>query len=235
MTKGDCVPEVGLAGLHDLTLSQLARHSAGKGIRMAKTSKSTGDATVPVIVTTDVELSNNLKSTGSRIADTARRSFQSSAEATRTAATTAGQGMASAAGGMKKAAGATARVAGEFRSAAYLAVGDLNGDGKVDEEDWKIARAAAGRAASGVAREAGELGKAVARHEITKDAAAGAAVGALIAIPVPIIGPIGGAAAGAVVGLTRGVIGSGAIGDFVGQVVSAVRSPPARKPTRRKK
>lgn len=199
---------------------------------MTKKSEPTEAQGLPALVATEV-FSSVPREKG--MFQAVKQSFRDGADFAKSAATVAGEGMTSAAQGMKKAGDASARVVGDLGSGAYHAIGDLNGDGKVDEEDWKIARASAGRLASGVAREAGELGKAVARHEITKDAAAGAAVGALIAIPVPIIGPIGGAAAGAVVGLTRGVIGSGAIGDVVGQVVSAVRSPPARKPARRKK
>ncbi len=202
---------------------------------MTKISKPTKAINLPEIIVTDAVSAVTRKSPGSRIADVAARSFRTGAEATRAAAETAGQGVVSAADAMKKAANTTAKVAGSFGSAAYQSVGDLNGDGKIDEEDWKIARAAAGKAATGVAREAGELGKAVARHEITKDAAAGAVVGALIAVPIPFVGPALGAAAGATIGLTRGVIGSGAIGDVIGQVADAVRTPSARKTTRRRK
>lgn len=202
---------------------------------MAKNSKPSDEATVPVIVTTDVKPSNNLKSTGARLADTARRSFQTSADATRSAAKTAGQGMASAAGAVKKAAGSTAKVAGDVGSAAYMAVGDLNGDGVVDEKDWAIVRAAAANTALAVGREAGELGKAVVRHDIVKDAAAGAAVGVLLAIPVPIIGPPTGAALGGAIGMVRGVVGAASVGHIVSKVAAGRPRPASKKPTRRKK
>lgn len=202
---------------------------------MTNNAKSTDDGDLPVIVKTTVSAADAPKSTASKIADAANRSFNAGKAATRAAASVAGQGMVNTAGVVKSAAGKTARAASELGSAAYHVVGDLNGDGKVDEEDWKIARARAGAVGAAAAREAGDLGKAVARHEIKKDAAAGAVVGALIAMPIPLVGPAFGAAAGAAVGLTRGVIGSGAIGDVVGQVASAVRRPPARKSSRRKK
>lgn len=132
-------------------------------------------------------------------------------------------------------AGSVGQAVADAGGRAAVMVGDLNGDGKVDEADFRIARDSAGRAATVAAREAGELGKAVMRHEITKDAAAGAAVGALIAVPIPLVGPVAGAAVGAAIGLTRGVVGAGMISDVVGQVAEGLRKPPRRKPARKKK
>ncbi len=75
-------------------------------------------------------------------------------------------------------------------------VGDLNGDGKFDEEDLKIAIAKGKEVASLVANEAGALAKDVARSDLVKDTAAGAVVGAALFSVLPLVGT----ATGAVVG-----------------------------------
>lgn len=82
-------------------------------------------------------------------------------------------------------------------------VGDLNGDGKVDAQDAKIARDHAAQALSVATNEAGKLATSVARAPLTKDVATYAAAGAVIAIPLPFIGSAIGAAAGAALGLWR--------------------------------
>lgn len=91
-------------------------------------------------------------------------------------------------------------------SATALLVGDLNGDGKVDHEDAKIAADWAKNRASAFGDEAVKLGKEAMRSDMVKDAAAGAAVGAVIAVPVPVIGPIAGAAIGAGLGVYKNII-----------------------------
>ncbi len=165
----------------------------------------------------------------------AKRAATDGVSAAVATASGAGAGLAKGAAGAGKMAGSMARGAADVGGRAAVMVGDLNGDGKIDEADFRIARESAGRAASVAAKEAGELGKAVMRHELTKDAAAGAAVGALIAVPIPLVGPAVGAAVGAAIGLTRGVVGAGMIGDVVGQVAEGIRKPQPRKTTRRKK
>lgn len=202
---------------------------------MTKKPKSEGRAIAPVVVETETLAAPSLSQVAGRLGDSARMSFQSGIEATRVGAGRAGAGLAKAGGDIGRSASATAKAAGRAGNAAMHAVGDLNGDGKIDEADFKIARDAAGRAAAVVSREAGELGKAVARNEITKDAAAGAVVGALIAVPIPIIGPVTGAALGAAIGMARGVLGSNALGDIAGQVVAGARKPARRKAAPRKR
>lgn len=81
--------------------------------------------------------------------------------------------------------------------------GDLNGDGKVDEEDARIAAEWAKKTAISVGDEASKLGKAAMRSDLAKDAATGAGIGAVVAIPVPIIGPLAGAAIGAGMGVYK--------------------------------
>lgn len=82
-----------------------------------------------------------------------------------------------------------------------MEVGDLNGDGKIDAEDFKIAALRAKVIAAATADEAAKLGKEALQSDLATDAASGAAVGAAVAIPIPLIGP----AAGAVVGAGLGV------------------------------
>lgn len=84
-----------------------------------------------------------------------------------------------------------------------LLVGDLNGDGKVDIEDAKIALAKAKQVASFTANESIKLGKEVMQSELVKDVTPYAAIGAAIAVPIPIVGPVIGAAFGAVLGLYK--------------------------------
>jgi hypothetical protein len=88
-------------------------------------------------------------------------------------------------------------------SSAAVLVGDLNGDGKVDAEDARIASEWAKKAASSAGEEAVKLGKSAVRSEMAKDAAAGAAIGAAVAVPIPVIGPITGAVVGAGVGVYK--------------------------------
>lgn len=202
---------------------------------MAKTPKPEQTALAPVVIETEPVASPSLRQMAGRLGDGAKSSFQSGMDATRVAAGKTGARLAKAGGELGRSAGATAQAAGRMGNAAIHAVSDLNGDGRIDELDFKIARDAAGRAASVVSREAGELGKAVARNDITKDAAAGAVVGALIAMPIPIVGPITGAAFGAAIGMARGVLGSNALGDIAGQVVAGARKPARRKAAPRKK
>jgi hypothetical protein len=86
-------------------------------------------------------------------------------------------------------------------------MGDLNGDGKVDEKDARIAADWTKKQAVAFGSEAARLGKEAARSDLAKDAATGAAVGAVIAIPVPLIGPAVGAAIGASAGAYRNLSG----------------------------
>lgn len=94
-----------------------------------------------------------------------------------------------------------ANTAGDVASVVAIQVGDLNGDGKVDMEDFKITMGMAKGLAVSATNEAVRLGKEALRSDLVKDVAAGAAVGAAVAIPVPIVGP----AAGAVIGAGFGV------------------------------
>ena len=99
--------------------------------------------------------------------------------------------------------------AGKAMTSAATMVGDLNNDGKVDEQDAKLALDWAKRTASDVGDEATDLAKAAVSSKMAKDAATGAAIGAVIAVPVPVIGPIVGAAVGAGLGVYKNLTSSG--------------------------
>jgi len=115
----------------------------------------------------------------------------------------AGVNIASAAKSTGEMVASATQYAGKKIGEAAVLAGDLNNDGKVDEEDAKIAMAKAKEIGSKIADEAGTLAKEVAKREIVKDAAAGAAIGAAVAIPLPFIGPIGGAVIGAITGIYK--------------------------------
>ena len=75
-------------------------------------------------------------------------------------------------------------------------IGDLNGDGKVDHEDAKIAAEWAKNVVNTAGDEAAKLGKHALQSDMVKEAAAGAAVGAVVAVPIPLMGPPTGAVIG---------------------------------------
>ena len=96
-----------------------------------------------------------------------------------------------------------ARAAMDTVSSTAVLIGDLNGDGKVDEEDARIAADWTKKTATSLYDEVSQLGKEAIRSDIAKDAASCAVIGAVVAIPVPIIGPIAGAAIGAGLGVYK--------------------------------
>lgn len=85
----------------------------------------------------------------------------------------------------------------------FALIGDLNGDGKVDFEDFKIAAARTKEMALAAGSGAVKMGKEALHSDMAKDAGAGAVVGAVIAVPIPLIGPAFGAAIGAGVGVFK--------------------------------
>ena len=74
----------------------------------------------------------------------------------------------------------TAGKAKDTITSTKLFVGDLNRDGKIDQEDIKIATEHAKKAASTVRDETVKLGKHTLRSDMFKDAVVGAVVGAII-------------------------------------------------------
>lgn len=91
----------------------------------------------------------------------------------------------------------------EAVASTAVLVGDLNGDGKVDQEDARIAAEWARKQAETISDEAARLGKEVLRSDMVKDAAAGAAVGAVATAAIPFVGPMAGAVVGAGVGVFK--------------------------------
>ena len=120
--------------------------------------------------------------------------------------------------------------ANKISQTAITSLTDLNGDGKVDAEDLKIALEKAKSIGSEVAEQTGKLAKGATDHPMVKDAAAGALVGGAIASVIPLIGSATGAAVGAVIGVATGrnrtVI-------EVGQV-PAVAAPKPKRPAAKK-
>jgi hypothetical protein len=100
---------------------------------------------------------------------------------------------------------ALAKKAGKAASSKARAAADLNGDGKVDAEDARIAAKWSKDKAAAIGKGAADVAKSVLKTELGKDAAAGAAIGAAVAVPVPVVGPLAGAAIGAGVGAYRNI------------------------------
>jgi len=84
-------------------------------------------------------------------------------------------------------------------------IGDLNGDGKIDAEDFKIAVGKAKQIAGAVGDETAKLGKSAMQSGLVKEAAAGAIVGGVVASVVPVLGTVTGAAVGAAIGAYKHV------------------------------
>lgn len=94
--------------------------------------------------------------------------------------------------------------AGKVAKTTMTSITDLNGDGKIDEEDLKIALDKAKSVGGVVAEEAGEMAKTATKHPLVKDAAAGALVGGAIGTVFPIVGTTIGAAVGAAFSVLSG-------------------------------
>lgn len=114
-------------------------------------------------------------------------------------ANTVGQSASAGAKSAGAALGVAADAAGNALGALGVLVGDLNGDGKVDFEDAKIAAAKVRDVAGATAVELGQLGKKALQSQLVQDTAAGAAVGGVLAsmIPIPFLSTVAGATAGA--------------------------------------
>ena len=97
--------------------------------------------------------------------------------------------------------------AGNTFSALGVLVGDLNGDGKVDFEDAKIAATKVREVAGAAAGEIGKLGKSALQSKLVEDSAAGAVVGDIVATlrPITIISTVTGATAGAALGAYKSI------------------------------
>lgn len=125
--------------------------------------------------------------------DTATLFAKDAATSAKTLAAQASNSASDAASSAKDFATQAANTVSDAVGKTVDLVGDLNGDGKFDGEDLKIAIAKGKEVASMVANEAGTLAKEVARSEMVKDTAAGAAVGAALASVLPIVGTVTGA------------------------------------------
>ena len=94
--------------------------------------------------------------------------------------------------------------ANKVAQTAITTLTDLNGDGKVDAEDLKIALEKAKSIGSEVAEQTGKLAKGATDHPMVKDAAAGALVGGAIGAVLPVVGTAVGATIGAAFSVVSG-------------------------------
>ena len=164
-----------------------------------------------------------------KAATAAAASAKKSAAAGRQALIYAGDATAK---GQVEAVGKTASEVGAATAKGAGIVGmtllDLNNDGKIDEEDFKIAM----ERGLAVAKQAADE---LASSTTVKGAAKSGIVVATIAIPVPLVGPAFGFAVGAGGYLTVKAVKE--IGEAIGTAVGGVKSSaiPARRITKRKK
>jgi hypothetical protein len=140
---------------------------------------------------------------GDLIAENAAKSFAVVTHGANVVGKSASAGAKSAGTALSMAADS----AGNALGALGVLVGDLNGDGKVDFEDAKIAAAKARHVAGVAAAELGQLGKSTLQSKLVQDAAAGAVVGGVLAsmVPIPVISTITGATAGAALGVYKSI------------------------------
>jgi hypothetical protein len=141
----------------------------------------------------------------SRASESVSDGADKSLAAVKSAAIVAGE---SAAAGARSAAiglGAVADSAGHALWQLGILVGDLNGDGKVDIEDAKIAAARMRDVTGAAAAELGQLGKSALQSQLVQKAAAGAVVGGVLASAIPFVGTLTGATVGAAVGAYKSV------------------------------
>lgn len=161
------------------------------------------------------------KSTGEAMGDTAQATSNLAARACDSISESAGKSLAAVKHGAgfvgeaaitgAKAAGTALGVAadsaGNALNALGVLVGDLNGDGKVDFKDAKIAAAKVRDVAGAVVAELGQLGKSALHSKLVQDAAACAVDGGVLAsiIPIPIISTVASATAGAALGTYKSI------------------------------
>ena len=100
---------------------------------------------------------------------------------------------------------AAAKAASQTIGTKAHQLADLNGDGKVDSEDARIAAERAGKVATDCGKEAARISKEAIKTDLGKNTAAGAAVGAAVGTAVPFIGTAVGGIIGAGVGAYKGL------------------------------
>lgn len=177
-----------------------ARDSAGRAGNAAKELGKTASVAVGDAVEASSEFASGARST---IAEVAVKSMATVKRGTDVAVESASSGAKATGAMLGKAVDAGGNVAG----ALGVLVGDLNGDGKVDFEDAKIAAARMKEVAGVAADELGQLGKRALRSDLVQDAAAGAVVGgALLSLaPIPFVSTMTGVTLGAAIGACKSI------------------------------
>lgn len=219
------------------------------GVAVAKGSQMASRAVNATNKATVAAAKMTAEATGRAASATAQTATAAAKGAVKTAKT-AGKAIGRSAGSTAKAsASAVANMAASATQASVQAggkvataavetfhfVADLNGDGRFDTHDLRIAKAAVSKVAVELGGEAVEMGKAAMRHQLVRDAAAGALVGGAVASAVPLVGIPFGAAVGAGIVLARGagseMIGmaaSGAAG-LANQALQSAAKPKAKR------
>jgi hypothetical protein len=141
----------------------------------------------------------------SRAGESILDSVAKSLAAVKSGAIAAGESVAAGAKSAAIRIGAVADSAGHALGQLGVLVGDLNGDGKVDIEDAKIAAAKMRDVTGAAAAEFGQLGKSALQSQPVKDAAAGAVVGGVLASAIPFVGTLTGATVGTALGAYKSI------------------------------
>ena len=177
-----------------------ARDSAGRVGNAAKELGKTASVAVGDAVEASSELAAGASST---IAEVATKSLATVKRGADVAVESASSGAKATGAMLGKAVDAGGNVAG----ALGVLVGDLNGDGKVDFEDAKIAAAKMKEVAGATADELGQLGKRGLRSDLVQDAAAGAVVGGALMslVPIPFVSTMTGVTLGAAIGACKSI------------------------------
>lgn len=181
----------------DASLDAMKTSAESVGQSALELSKSAGEVMADAVQVTSGMASN----AGTAVAENAAKSFAMVSHGAGIIGESAVAGAKSAGVLLGAAADSTGNVLGQLGVLA----GDLNGDGKVDLEDAKIAAARLRELADAASAELGQLAKTTLQSGLVQDAAAGAVVGGAVATVIPLMGTATGAAIGAALGVYKSV------------------------------
>lgn len=181
----------------DTSLSAAKKSVEKAGDSAVAFGKSAGEA----LEGTAHVVSSFASKAGESVSDNATRSVV----AVKAGAAAAGESAAAGAKAAREAISVAADSAGTVLGTLGVLVGDLNGDGKVDIDDAKIAAAKVRDVAGAAAEELGKLSKSALQSKLVQDTAAGAVVGGVLASGVPFVGTVTGATVGAALGAYKSI------------------------------